>query len=437
MHNKLTLWWLVGLFVLTATLLTWQHVGMTRTHVVSATGAHNFWSLDDRDVGGDSVATVAKTADGVVLGCTLGPKNQWPYCGFSTRFGEGADGIDLAEFHDVVLDIRTSAPMPIRLYLLNFNPAYSTPGNDDTLKINEIQYTPDNRAPKVIPLANLHPSAWWLQDRRIDPAHAGTDLGDVVALQVFTGDGAKPGPYTVTVRSITLRGKWLTRAGALWIVLSLWLASALIYFVATLWRYRRDLLAMRIEKRRLEDINAAFRFERDELESLATHDELTGLPNRAALRSHLYQIVPEVQRGEAILSLVFIDLDHFKAVNDQHGHLCGDEILRQFAVLLRGSTRANDFCCRWGGEEFLLVCAGASLATARKVAEKLRVQVAAHCWAKALSLTASFGVAQMQLAESTMSLIDRADAALYTAKHDGRNRVHPSLDAPVQAASQP
>lgn len=437
MHGKLTLGWLVGLFALTATLLAWQYFGMTRTHVVNAHGSHNFWAIDDRTAGGDSVGTVAKAADGVVLHCVVGAKNPWPYCGFSTRFGEGIDGVDLADFHDVVLDIRTSGtvPMPVRLYLLNYNPAYSTAGDDDSLKINEIQYTPDNRSAKAIPLNNLHTSAWWLQERRIDPVYAGSDLSDVIALQVFTGEGVKPGTYTITVRSITLRGKWLTRAGALWIVLSLWLVSALVYFVATLWRYRRDLRAMRSEKRRLEDINAAFRSERDELETLATHDELTGLPNRMALRNHLYQVVPPVQRGEAILSLVFIDLDHFKAINDQHGHLCGDEILRQFAALLRTSVRAGDFGCRWGGEEFLLVCAGTPLAAACAVAEKLRAQVARQHWANALPLTCSFGVAQMQAGESTTSLIHRADAALYAAKQGGRNRVCPAPGVPADTAS--
>lgn len=429
MRNKVTLAWLASLFLLTATLLLWQHFGMSRVHVVNAHGSHNFWALDDHNVGGDSTATVAKTADGVVLHCVIGAKNTWPYCGFSTRFGKGSDGVNFADFHDVVLDIRTSgsAVTPIRLYLLNFNPVYSKAGDDDTLKINEIQYTPDNKSAKAIPLNNLHTSAWWLQDRNIDPAYAGSDLSDVVALQVFTGEGVKPGNYTITVRSIVLRGKWLTRAQTLGLTLSLWLISALIYFVEIVWSYRHDLQVMRIEQRRLEDINAAFRSERDKLESMAMHDELTGLPNRIALRNHLYQLVPAVQRGEAILSLMFIDLDHFKAINDQHGHLCGDEILRQFATLLSSSTRSGDFCCRWGGEEFLLACTGAPLAAACRLAEELRMLVHAQVWANGLRLTCSFGVAQMQVAESTTTFIHRADAALYIAKHDGRDRVHPEL----------
>lgn len=149
----------------------------------------------------------------------------------------------------------------------------------------------------------------------------------------------------------------------------------------------------------------------------------------------MYRVVPPVQRGEAVLSIVFIDLDHFKAINDEYGHLCGDEVLRQFAVLLRDSVRSGDFCCRWGGEEFILLCVGAPLATACKVAEKLRVRVAGRRWVDGVRMTCSFGVAQMQPAESTTAFIHRADAALYLAKNAGRNQVYPVPESATAEAA--
>lgn len=432
MRNRWTIAWLLVLFGVTAALLVWHRYGMTHVYTLDAASPTQIWALDDRNVGGASVATLRKTASGIVLDCRLSAKNQWPYCGFGVPLGAGDHGVDFSRFSEIRLDIRTTGPtrVPIKIYLLNANPAYTKPGDSDSLKINQLKYVPDGTpGPRVLPLASFQTSSWWLSENRIPPEDAGPDFRNVTALQVFTGDNAKAGHYIVTVHSISLRGKWLSAAGLLWVILGLWLASAAVYLATMLWRLRRDVLAARREKQQLEHSNASFRSERDELASLAVHDSLTGLYNRTGLRVHLERLMAPAVRGTEALSAIFMDLDHFKQVNDTYGHLRGDAILGEFARLLLAHTRQTDFCCRWGGEEFLLLCVATPLAEACELAEKLRALVAGHAWPEGTPLRCSFGVAQLQPGEDAANFIERADVALYQAKHAGRDRVR--AHAPV------
>ncbi|HEU0277264.1 MAG TPA: GGDEF domain-containing protein [Rhodanobacteraceae bacterium] len=433
MRNQWKIVWLLCLFAATAALPAWHRYGMTRTVTLDAADTPQVWALDDRNVGGASVATLHKAAGNIVLDCRLSAKNQWPYCGFSIPFGKGTHGQDFSRYSDIRIDLRTAGPhpLPIKVYLLNYNPAYSKPNDDGSLKINQVEFMPkDPPTAHVIPLGSFQTSSWWLSENKIPPEQAGPDLSDVTALQLFTGDNAKAGDYTVTVRSISIRGKWLTSIEVLWAILGLWLASALVYLIDMLRATRRRMLAFRLEKQQLERSNASVRSERDELASLATHDALTGLYNRTGLRMHMEHLVAQAQQGARPLSAIFMDLDHFKQINDTHGHFRGDAILNEFAHLLLTHTRQSDFCCRWGGEEFLLLCLDTPLAEACVLAEKLRVLVASHRWFQGTRLRCSFGVAELHAGEDAASFVERADVALYHAKRAGRDRVHP-LPAPT------
>ncbi len=163
-----------------------------------------------------------------------------------------------------------------------------------------------------------------------------------------------------------------------------------------------------------------------ELRQAAYRDALTGLHNRHALAL----LSGPLQRGsehDAPAAVLVLDVDHFKAVNDQHGHATGDEALRHVAQQLQAVLRSGDLLLRWGGEEFVVGLAGTPLALALRVAEKLRERIATHPLPRAdgvpLVLTASVGVSAVAPGETLAAAIGRADAALYRAKRDGRNRV--------------
>ncbi|MHC8366414.1 sensor domain-containing diguanylate cyclase [Pseudomonas sp. ZT5P21] len=162
-----------------------------------------------------------------------------------------------------------------------------------------------------------------------------------------------------------------------------------------------------------------------DLLQLATHDALTGVFNRRRFDEKLDEYSLLFQRTGRTFALLFIDADHFKRINDTHGHAVGDEVLRQLAGLIKDNTRATDFVARYGGEEFAVLLPDIEAPESPDVvAEKIRVAVAEAHFATAGQVTVSIGVG---LAESTDShptaLIKRADQQLYRAKASGRNRV--------------
>lgn len=162
------------------------------------------------------------------------------------------------------------------------------------------------------------------------------------------------------------------------------------------------------------------------LEQLAHIDPLTGLKNRRALEKSLEEALSAARRHEQELSLLLIDVDHFKALNDTHGHRAGDEVLRRLSDVLYGAMRAEDVIGRWGGEEFLVILPRTDGPGAIESAERLRslmfeLRVDAGK-ARDLALTVTVGVAQWG-GESPEDLMDRADAALYAGKASGRNVV--------------
>jgi len=152
-------------------------------------------------------------------------------------------------------------------------------------------------------------------------------------------------------------------------------------------------------------------------------DSLTGLGNRALLNERLGLELVRAKRTNMPLSVVLMDVDHFKLVNDRFGHLVGDEVLKAMAILLREEARQTDTAGRWGGEEFLIVCPDTSLEHARVLAERIRLRIDRHSFATGARHSASFGIAQWQDTETGDSLLARADSALYRAKDMGRDRV--------------
>jgi diguanylate cyclase (GGDEF)-like protein len=165
----------------------------------------------------------------------------------------------------------------------------------------------------------------------------------------------------------------------------------------------------------------------EQSQRLACLDSLTGLLNRRAMRSALDVELARSRRYGHPLSLVMIDIDHFKAINDKHGHAGGDEVLRKVSALLSAAQRRSDLCGRWGGEEFLVALSCTDAAGAEIAAERFRrvVESAAIENGDGVSIfvTASLGVATLQSAETIEACLERADRDLYAAKAAGRNRV--------------
>jgi diguanylate cyclase (GGDEF)-like protein/PAS domain S-box-containing protein len=168
-----------------------------------------------------------------------------------------------------------------------------------------------------------------------------------------------------------------------------------------------------------------------ELIDAALTDPLTGLHNRRGLEGRAEAL--HFRPGGVPVNQVWImvDIDHFKRVNDTHGHEAGDEVLKGVAEALRSTARGADLVARFGGEEFVLVLPDTSAELAVRIAERLRVAIEALSTdvdGQVIRVTASFGVAQRAAQDSQLEVLERADAALYSSKKDGRNRV--TMSAP-------
>ncbi len=181
---------------------------------------------------------------------------------------------------------------------------------------------------------------------------------------------------------------------------------------------------------RILSLESRLRAANNKLEEMATHDSLTGLLNRRALYDRACRELARAQRERLSLSVIMIDLDHFKEINDRYGHLAGDQALLLATGILQRGLREYDLLGRWGGEEFLMVLPGTDDPESLAVAERLRDEISLSplqlADGRRVTFRASFGVASLYHGSEEISfdvLVNDADLALYQAKRQGRNQV--------------
>ena len=162
------------------------------------------------------------------------------------------------------------------------------------------------------------------------------------------------------------------------------------------------------------------------LEQMAGTDALTGCTTRRVFEAIFDQVRKNALRNDAPLSLLAIDIDHFKQINDRYGHAAGDLVLYTLTDIFRSHLRDNDTLCRWGGDEFMILLGDCTLPNAIRVADAIRAAVASHTIRPAdhaIACTISVGAAEYKPGEDLRALVARADLAMYTAKRDGRDQV--------------
>lgn len=178
----------------------------------------------------------------------------------------------------------------------------------------------------------------------------------------------------------------------------------------------RDITEQKKHLESLETVNKV-------LATQAATDALTGIYNRMKFNKSLAIEMASAERYNRPLSLIMFDIDHFKKVNDTYGHSAGDNVLKLLAKLVTTNIRETDIFARWGGEEFVILAPGLSLAGVEKFADKLRCRVEEFDFGKPKKVTLSFGVSSFKNGDNTTILLNRVDEALYRAKENGRNQV--------------
>ena len=185
------------------------------------------------------------------------------------------------------------------------------------------------------------------------------------------------------------------------------------------------LMRVRLEKL-VDERTEELRVQAEEFERQATHDKLTGLPNRRHADSYLQQQVDLAQRKKRTVALALADVDHFKRINDGYSHAVGDQVLERVARILREGCRKTDFVSRYGGEEFMLYFPDTGVDRAMQVCTELRQAVQDADWsdvAPEFAVTISLGLAEIRDDAHSRTILDEADTRLYRAKREGRNRV--------------
>jgi diguanylate cyclase (GGDEF)-like protein len=184
-----------------------------------------------------------------------------------------------------------------------------------------------------------------------------------------------------------------------------------------------DIAKQKEVQNELSEAYALLALKNIEVERASITDSLTGLFNRRRLDQAFEHELGRALRYSVPLSVIIGDIDHFKQVNDTHGHQIGDQVLQAVAEILRHGVRSVDTVGRWGGEEFIIICPDTDLEGAHALADKLRISIEATILPGDIRNTTSFGVAEYRCGETVKELVSRADSALYRAKLGGRNRV--------------
>ncbi|HHE0568518.1 TPA: diguanylate cyclase [Vibrio parahaemolyticus] len=407
-------------------------LGDTRKLVITPE-QFNIYATKDASEGGLSTADITYDAQSLVLNCELKKSSYaWPYCGISvyTDVAKPTHGIDLSNYHTIRLKLhyeeagdQQNPSHDLRLYLRNYNPEYSKPDDEYTIKYNGMQFSPSSFSETIeIPIKNLQVMTWWLADNKVDIEHSAPEFSNITRIDIATGSGAVLGQHKIVIDKIEFEGAYLAQETLLFALLFSWMALGLAFSLHELRKNRAAYEKAKRRHRHLEKVNGTLRAQNYEFAELAHRDALTGAMNRHAVQTWLEQQARQVRWGHSTLSILYMDLDNFKKINDKFGHQMGDDILREFVMVVASSIAPDDRLVRWGGEEFVVFCPDTNIEQAVKKAEMIRKNVANHLWVHGEALTCSIGVAQMQNERVTETMA-RADEVLYLAKRNGRNRV--------------
>ena len=349
---------LVGLLlILTPVLLIWQQFGMTRVLEISPSHPYGVTITDDRYEKGNSVSSLERTRDALVMHCTLRPDYNWPFCKIQFHMGQGSKGIDFSQFDTVTFDMTYSGATPrkIRLHLTNFEPEFSNVDDWNSQRYNSVEFDVPTQSTFTFPLNVVRTADWWITSHNVPLEKTYTRLDNVTAIEISTGSVALGQPIVIELRSIRFRGKWISDTKLLMYLIGAWIGCGILGLSLSLLHARTRLSASNSRLETLAAINKALELEARDLADQAHTDPLTGALNRQGLRAALMKRLHASGHVDEEMAVVFVDIDHFKQINDRHGHDAGDDVLRRFAAVIRKVVRSSDKLVRWGGEEFLLL----------------------------------------------------------------------------------
>jgi len=353
------------------------------------------------------------------------PKDSVFVCSYIMELSDDGFGVDLSAYSHLLLDIKyQGTSKKLRFYARNYHPGYSRPGDPNSNKFNAINLdVADLTNPIKLPLSELHVADWWLLQYNIPRAESKPDFRNTTEIAIDFESNVVAGQQDVEVRRIEFVGEWISSEAWYLSILFVWLSSILLYALNQLRLLREQTSEDNKRIYHLAQQNKKLLQQSDELRRLSTVDPLTQCFNRFGVHQIINRLETHDHIKEAVYSLILIDIDYFKRINDRRGHDAGDRVLQAVSTLIQQRVRATDYVGRWGGEEFVVILPDTRKEMALAIAEKIRLVIYDTIFESEnpLNVTASFGVAQREANEDFATTFKRVDNALYAAKNQGRN----------------
>lgn len=417
----------LGILVLMTIGAVWgEKYILHKTIIITPESHYSVRGFDDVKNGGNSDIQLLDES-GFEWRCTVRDKYAYRYCAIELYFDpDRINGVDLRNYNKIRVWLDYEGPnQTLRMYLRNFDPLYSRVEDTSSTKYNQIEFAVDRLKDRAVEfsLNDFFVSNWWITDYKIPPELSHPQFENTTIFEIQTGVNNAIGEHHFKLHRIELIGQQFSTERWYLIILVTWLCIFIAFLGYRIFSLTSEVRLERKRARELSEVNALLDAHSQQLEERTKVDALTGAFNRQGVEEALREGLSGWRRQKMPLSVVLMDIDYFKKINDHYGHAVGDYVLSEVSQIVKSHIRNLDLFARWGGEEFLLVCRNTDIEHARIVAEKIRLLIGSYAFQQDIKVTASFGVATLHANETLEQLFDSADKALYRAKNAGRDRV--------------
>jgi diguanylate cyclase (GGDEF)-like protein len=350
--------------------------------------------------------------------CELKQGALFPYCGISVAWSnEPFQMIDFSKFDHLEVKVQYQGQAQyLRVFVRNFYPAENMQDTVAAAKFNSrLTSAADFSQAVQIPLDELRVADWWIDRFKVPPQDVKPDVSKAIAIGIDMPFASNFGEHEFKLESFRVVGSYISKESWYLGTIILWAILVIADMLLAYFKLRKQIS---LDEQQLLELKAKSAIYQEKAE----HDKLTGVLNREGLN----RIVEDLSSTQLLhqYTLMVLDLDNFKQVNDQHGHAIGDCVLQETAAALKKCIRSYDMLSRWGGEEFVILFHCLDYENILPFAEKLRtlIESTPFVGGKLFEITISIGATNLNKAEPFESAFDRADKALYKAKAGGRNK---------------
>lgn len=374
---------------------------------------------DDSYFGGDSNSSIDINEGIASVHCNIVKGSyRWPYCAINIDIATVIEsGIDISEFDVIRFDIdkrpsHKGRAWAARIYVENKTSKsegldWHFSHNNNGIEFNSRQHIIE------IPIDKLEVMSWWLLNNKQLMKKKDPEFDNVSSIQIATIANIPPGNYHFYLNTIELIGNPISKPIFYSTIFSIWLVYGIYCLLHELTKNKKKVRYTETQYKYMET-------QKNKYMDLAFTDALTGALNRHGIRQWLMKY--EVMATQPYMGVLYLDIDHFKAINDQYGHKVGDEVLKQFSSTIEQVVNPVYRLTRWGGEEFIVFCPGIGFSELIELAESIRQRVELNAWVQDIPVTCSVGV-ELERGDGVFAAVSRADQALYRAKQCGRNCV--------------